>query len=169
MIFDFFLLLQVHLPGGSYPHTCCWGCQVMWMKPLLAPQTFLVKRAIWWQNYLVKKKPFLPIEMHTKNCTNLKIHLAAKDYQKLLGSSLAVTILFLRRPSTEVTCFDDIDQTRPVLPGPLTIHHLTVIWPFQPKKYLMTFSYPWAKVNILEYEMQHWNPTKLIFESLKSQ
>ena len=131
--------------------------------------TFLVKRAIWWQNYLVKKKPFLPIDMHTKNCTNLKIYLAAKDYQKLLGSSLVVTILFLRRPSTEVTCFDDIDQTRPVLPGPLTIHHLTVIWPFQPKKYLMTFSYPWAKVNILEYEMQHWNLTKLIFESSKSQ
>jgi hypothetical protein len=20
---------KVHLPGGSYPHTCCWGCQVM--------------------------------------------------------------------------------------------------------------------------------------------
>jgi len=80
----------------------------------------------------VKKKPFLPIDMHTKNCTNLKIYLAAKDYQKLLGSSLAVTILFLRRPSTEVTCFDDIGQTRPVLTVQLAIHHLTVIWPFDP-------------------------------------
>ena len=39
------------------------------------------------------------------------------------------------------------------------------IWPFQPKKDHKTFSYPWAKVEILEYEMQH----KLIFESLKSQ
>jgi len=128
-----------HLVERSYlvMRTCCFPKQVG-------------DKTGWW------RRRVLPSDRNKKTiCTNLKIHLAANTIGCLLlrlGQPHRHHYTPSPRPSTEVTCFDDIGQTRRVLPVQLATLSFDccylAILPFRPKRDHMTFSYPWQKLKV---------------------
>jgi len=154
------VLIHTHVVGDVKwcKSNHCWlDPQTIWWKRAIWWQELAVFKANWWQNYLVKKKKRICCQVIGGE---RKLFAPISKSIWMNSSNLTVTI---PRPSTEVTCFDDIGQTswtgHPII-WLLLFGHLT----FSTHKGPYDTFIPLVEICNAPLETK-----KLIFEQLKSE